>query len=99
MPGVKGRSGRKPKSTLRRLTQHTIAETSPYAASYLRDVAKGIIDKPDSARIDVCKYMINQDCGMPRQKSEISGVEGEPIRFIIGKGYDDNKQDTIQSDQ
>ena len=72
MAGVKGKSGRKPLSTLRRITEQIISETSPKAAQYLRDVATGVAKPPDPARIDTCKFIINQDIGAPTQKIKVN---------------------------
>ena len=87
MPGVKGRSGRKSLSTNRQNTQMILAETSPKAAGYLREVSSGIT-KGDPIRVDVCKYIINQDLGMPKAKTELTGKDGTPLHFIIGKSYE-----------
>ncbi len=78
--GGKG-SGRKPKSELRKETAQCIAESSPYAAKYLKEVANGT-SPANSARIDACKYIINQDIGAPRQRTEITGENG-PVVFKV----------------
>ena len=83
MAGKKGRSGRKPKSLLRQQTELKIAETSPYAAQYLASVARGEIAKSDPVRVDVCKYIINQDLGMPKQKTELTGEDGARIESFV----------------
>ena len=59
----------------------TLAESSPHAAAYLRKVGMGEVRKPNPARIDVCKYIINQDLGAPRQKLVHAGEEGDPIKI------------------
>lgn len=44
-----------------------------------------IIEEPDQpipadpVRVDVCKYVINQDLGMPKQKVEATGKNGTPL--------------------
>ena len=62
----------------------TLAETSLHAAAYLQKVVMGEIRKPSAARIDVCKYIINQDLGVPRQKLVHAGKADDPIeiRFV-----------------
>ena len=59
----------------------TLAETSPGAAAYLQKVAKGEIRKPSAARIDVRRYIINQDLGVPRQKPVHAGKADDPIEI------------------
>lgn len=61
----------------------TLAESSPHAAAYLKKVAMGEIKKPSAARIDVCKYIINQDLGAPRQKLAHVGEDGGPITVQV----------------
>lgn len=73
-------SGRKPKSVNRAQTEMIIAETSPNAAGYLRDIANGGV-KADPVRVDVCKYLINQEIGAPRQRAEINNT-GE-VSFVF----------------
>lgn len=68
-------SGRRPKSESRAKTLMTIAETAPKAARMLADYIDGKV-KMDNTLIEACKYMINQDCGMPKQRQEID-IEGE----------------------
>jgi len=80
MCGVKGKSGRKPLSQHRQNTIQLITETSPKAAAYLRGVITGD-EEPNTARIDACKYIINQDLGMPKQRQELSGPDGGAINL------------------
>ncbi len=61
--------GRKRKSDNRALTLQTLSEASPWCAEHLKLVAQGLIET-NSYRMDACKYIINQDLGMPRQKNE-----------------------------
>ena len=110
--GGKG-SGRKPKSHNRRNTQLTIAETSPQAAAYLREVAEGnapplkrtitrkngdVIEEEmwggDSIRVDVCKYIINQDIGMPKGRTEVTGPNGGPQKLLVRYDGSQNKHQT-----
>ena len=88
MSGVKGKSGRKPKSYHRQQTTLIIAETSPKAALYLKNVVIGDV-KPESAIIDTCKFIINQDIGSPTQKTILSGDKDNPLQpfvFILPGG-------------
>jgi len=78
MAGVKGRSGRKKKSISRRTTMQTLTDTSPRAARYLKQVIDNEAT-PNWAIIDVCKYVINQDLGSPRQRHEHTGADGAPL--------------------
>ncbi len=71
-------AGRKRKTVQRQATMQTLTDTSPHCAKYLRDV----VDKkepPNWAIIDVCKYVINQDLGSPRQRHEHTGADGERL--------------------
>ena len=110
MAGKKGRSGRKPRSVHRMAALTILIETSPHAAQYLRDVAKGIMGTytetitkksgdiivrtlpipADPVRVDVCKYVINQDLGMPRQKVEFD-MSKEAIRLAQEMGLPDSE--------
>ena len=101
MSGVKGRSGRKPKSIITRDTARILKEATPTAAAYLKDVSRGIAPPlkrtttrkngdvtveemwgGDSIRVDVCKYIINQDLGMPRQKQEVIGDHKVTVKVV-----------------
>ena len=79
-------SGRKPKSTNRANAEMTLAETSPHAAAYLQKVVTGEIRKPSAARIDVCKYILNQDLGVPRQKVIHAGKADQPFEVLLKSG-------------
>ncbi len=70
MAGVKGKSGRKKMSVHRHNTINIITETSPLASAYLKRVVKGE-EKANPARIDACKYIINQDLGLPKARAEV----------------------------
>ena len=74
--------GRKPKNILRSETMQLLAETSPRAAKYLQGVSDGK-ELPNRDRIDVCKYIIDQDVGRPTQKTELTGAAGGDIVIRI----------------
>ncbi len=93
MAGVKGKSGRKCKSQNRNNTEKTLAETSPAAAAYLREVVTGKVLKPNPIRVDTCKYVINQDIGAPTQRAEIKTSGG----IELWVRYDGNRNETGDS--
>jgi len=74
MAGVKGRSGRKPKSYHRQQTEMIIAEGSPKAIRYLMDIAEGKT-KPVFLRMEACKYIVNHDIGLPKARAEIFNTD------------------------
>lgn len=71
-------AGRKPKTFQRETTMKMLTDTSPRAARYLREVVDRVAT-PNWAIIDVCKYVINQDLGSPRQRHEHTGADGSPL--------------------
>ncbi|HEX74866.1 MAG TPA: hypothetical protein G4N93_06985 [Dehalococcoidia bacterium] len=73
-------AGRKAKTVQRATTQRILTDASPKAAAYLTEVIKGKV-KPEWGKIDVCKYVINQDLGAPRQKMEHTGADGERLSY------------------
>ncbi len=104
-------SGRKPKTHLRAETIRILAETSPKATAYLRDVVEGkvppllktftrkdgtVVEEQipgeNPIKVDVCKYVINQDLGMPTQK--VAGASGGPVEVLVR--FDGNRN-TISS--
>ena len=84
-------AGRKPCNQNKAAAEQVIKETAPAAAVYLKEIANGE-RMPDKDRIDVCKYLINQAIGMPKQRQEVTGEEGGPLSLIVKyeKGNDDN---------
>jgi len=82
---------RKPKSQNRAQTELILSESSPDAARWLALGANGTYKKPSSVRVDVCKYIINKDLGMPRQKQELAGG----LKLVIK--WDGNRNATQQS--
>ena len=78
---------RKPKSEQRAIAESTLAQSVTWAAQHLNLITQGSIAKPNAVVVDVCKYVLNQQLGMPRQKTETSlHVEGM-VKFVVGKGY------------
>ncbi len=74
---------RKAKSEHRAQTEQILAESSPTAARWLALVSNGTYKKPSTARIDVCKYIINQDLGMPKQKTILAGDKESPLQTFV----------------
>ena len=91
--GCKPGPGRPKKDTETRTVQRIIENTAPKAAEYLQGVTEGK-EKPNSARIDVCKYLINQSIGMPKQRQELTGEDGNDI--ILKVIYDQRNNGTPQ---
>lgn len=83
-----GKTGRKPKSVLRATTLAILAESSPDAARWLALVSNGTYKKPSSVRVDVCKYIINQDIGQPTAKVAGKLDVNAIVKFTVGKGYE-----------
>ena len=76
-------SGRKPNSLYRAQAEEEIVKAAKPAAQYLRDVSEGSIKRPSPTKVDVCKYIINQTLGAPRQKLEHAGGETPiGIRYV-----------------
>ena len=98
MAGVKGRSGRKPKTVQRATTQRIITDTSPHAAQYLRQVIEGKV-KPSALRIEVCKFIITHDLGRPRQKVNVGGAVGLVNLADVAREYDRGQGELEQPQQ
>jgi len=75
---IQAKRGRKPKTFQRATTIRQLIDASPVAARYLRAVLDKT-EQPNWAIIDVCKYVINQDLGTPRQRMEHTGADGTPL--------------------
>lgn len=84
-------AGRKPCTQNKAAAQQIIKETAPAAAGYLRKVSTGEIKRANALRVDVCKYLINQAIGAPKQRNEISG-EIKPLELIVR--WDGNRNET-----
>lgn len=89
-------SGRKKHTHAKGEAQNIIKENAPAAAGYLRDVANGK-EKPDSNRIDVCKYLINQAIGMPKQRNENENTGEVKITVEYKQGDRRLENDSLSS--
>jgi hypothetical protein len=81
MSGTKGHSGRKPMTLLRAITQQLIAETSPEAMKYLKRVALGDVKRPGQLRVEVCRYIVDQDVGRATQRIEHKAPPSAPLSW------------------
>jgi hypothetical protein len=63
--------GRKSNAAYAAEAKRRLHEAAIIAATYLRDIAGNYEKKPSALRVDVCKYIIDQVIGKPRQSTEI----------------------------
>ncbi len=57
-----------------------IRQASMDAIWYLEEVAQGEV-RAEWARINVCQYLIDQQIGKPKQRTEITGAGGAPLTW------------------
>ena len=81
MSGVAGRSGRKPKSMQRATTSRIITDASPTAALYLKMVSLGKVKRPSPIRVEVCRYIVDQDIGRATQRIEHKAPPSAPLSY------------------
>ncbi len=58
----------------------TLTESAPWAAQHLNLVVQGKI-KSTALRVDVCRYVINQVEGAPKQKHDVGGHVVLEVKF------------------
>jgi hypothetical protein len=66
---------------LRAITQQLIAETSPEAMKYLKRVALGDVKRPGQLRVEVCRYIVDQDVGRATQRIEHKAPPSAPLSW------------------
>ncbi len=81
MSGVAGRSGRKPHALSRVHTGEIITDSAPFAMQYLSLVARGKVKRPSPARIDVCRFIVEQCIGRATQRIEHKAPPSAPLSY------------------
>lgn len=81
MSGIKGKSGRKPKS--RENIRMSLSKKAPYAVQVMSDTAEGI--NKDRLRYEAAKDIVWQAVGLPKQDFSIEsvGLTLETKRYIF----------------
>jgi len=68
MSGVKGRSGRKPKSYYRARVDELLASSALECAKFIISVSNGEVKNPNKEQLDSARYVVNQAVGTPTQR-------------------------------
>lgn len=71
-------SGRKSKKWHKAQAKYAMIECGQQAAGYLKAVMQGKIE-PDWKLIDVAKFCLNHELGLPKQRTEVTGADGQPL--------------------
>ena len=81
MAGVKGKSGRKPKSWRKAAVKYAMSRSAGEFAGYILAIATGkiAIKDIDWRMVDLAKFTINHELGLPTAKAEITGKDGQPL--------------------
>jgi hypothetical protein len=62
-------------------TRTIIKAAAPHAAKYFLDIVLQRVKKPSWARIRVCEFIIEQEVGKARQRTELTGADGAPLNW------------------